>query len=216
MSGYHKNKLSKPILFVDFNGVISYRNFWHSLTDKNHNLHKYSEAIEKYLFVDNITVVQDWMLGKYSSEQIHRLLADKLSVPYDELLEVFIADCEEIDISQGIVERIDKLRPHFKCILVTDNMDSFDRFTLKKSKLDDHFDEIYNSYNLKSAKKDNNGELFVRLVAENGVDIEQCIFIDDSAKNIQLFKDLGGIGVLATGENSVIQFLDKLYKEYSN
>ncbi len=88
----------KPILFIDFNGVISYNKFWHSIYAKSHPLYKYSELIENYLFKENVNILADWMVGKYTSEEIHKILEEELNIPYEELYAIFIQDCKQIDI----------------------------------------------------------------------------------------------------------------------
>ena len=49
----------KNIVFIDFNGVISYKNFWFSLEKSNPIIY---EEINEFLFGENIQIVKDWML----------------------------------------------------------------------------------------------------------------------------------------------------------
>jgi hypothetical protein len=44
---------------MDFNGVISYKNFWFSLEKNNATVY---EKINKVLFEENLEMVKDWML----------------------------------------------------------------------------------------------------------------------------------------------------------
>lgn len=205
----------KPILFMDFNGVISYDDFWLSIRDKDHELNKYHEAIEKFLFEDNRDIIRDWMVGKYTSENIHKILADNIGVDGKKLFDVFIDDCGNLDISDKILEQVAQLKPKFHIILITDNMDSLDRFTFPRhlSRLNKIFDRMDNSYNLKNLKRYNNGQYFIERLKERSAPIEQSILIDDSNTNCEVFKGLGGISYCTATEQEVLNVLSKINLE---
>ncbi len=203
---------SKNILFLDFNGVLSYDPFWTSLRDTKHSLHPYYEKIETYLFKDNISIVIDWMIGKYTSEEIHEILKKEINIPYEELFAVFCEDCSNIDISEKILNKIQTLREFYSCILVTDNMDSFDRFTITHNpQLAASFDRIDNSYTMGRFKKSNNGRYFVEQVEERQTVMENCILIDDSKNNCTLFESIGGRAYATKTENDVLRVLDDIH-----
>ncbi len=204
---------TKNILFVDFNGVVSYNPFWVSLRDPNHELHLFNDAIEKYLFKDNVSIVMDWMLGKYTAEQIHEILEREVGVPYEKLFPIFCEECKTIDISAKVLERIQKLRDFYYCILITDNMDSFERFTLENNPiLKDSFDKIDNSYVMGRFKKSDDGLYFRDRIAEQGAIIENCILIDDSKNNCALFESLGGKIHTTKNEDAAVAALDSIHK----
>lgn len=206
-------KKIKNILFVDFNGVVSYNPFWVSLRDQNHELHSFSDAIEKYLFKENISIVMDWMLGKYTAEQIHEILEREVGVPYEKLFPIFCEECRMIDISSRVLERIQKLRDSYYCILITDNMDSFERFTLENNPiLKDSFDKIDNSYVMGRFKKSDDGLYFRDRIAEQGAIIENCILIDDSKNNCALFESLGGKIHTTKNEDAAVAALDSIHE----
>ncbi|KKS43549.1 hypothetical protein A3H03_03190 [Candidatus Kuenenbacteria bacterium RIFCSPLOWO2_12_FULL_42_13] len=202
----------KPILFIDFNGVISYDDFWLSIRDKKHELNKYHAEIEQFLFEDNRDIVQEWMVGKYTSEDIHKIIEDNVGVDSKKLFDVFVNDCTNLDISNNILEQVVKLKPKYHIILVTDNMDSLDRFTFPRhlSKLNRIFDRIDNSYNLKNLKRHNNGSYFIERLKERNSPIKQSILIDDSNTNCEVFKGLGGISYRTTTEQKVMDALRKI------
>lgn len=207
----------KNILFVDFNGVISYKNFWYSLTDKEHELHSYLSRIEQYLFKDNIEIILDWMLGKYTSEEIHKILEKEIGVPYAKLYPLFEKECGEIDISQVILDKLQELREFYTLILITDNMDSFDRFTLPNNQhLVAAFDRIDNSASIQKFKKTNDGEYFKDTITEYGAVLENCILMDDSSNNCKLFEDIGGKALKTTNEEEAIDALNELLELVKN
>lgn len=64
------------ILFIDFNGVISYKPFWYSWKDAKNNDY---EIIQKVLFGENIELVKERMIGGKTSEEVCLFLADYCS-----------------------------------------------------------------------------------------------------------------------------------------
>jgi len=210
-----KNKeKSRPqrVLFIDFNGVISYDPFWVSLTNPDHPLHLYYEPIEEFLFRDKShNLIDEWMMGKYTGEQIHRILSERLGVPYKALFSVFCQDCKKLDISKPILAKVRPMRNNWYCILKTDNMDSFHRFTLPANpELAESFDEVHISYLLRSLKKTNSGEYFVKTAANLEVDLKRCVLIDNGNSNCKLFERLGGKAYCTQNETEVISVLDSL------
>jgi hypothetical protein len=204
-------KIIKPILFIDFNGVISYNNFWKELEAESHPLHSYHQPIENFLFKEKPEIIKDWMLGKYTSEEIHEILNDAVGVPYLQLFEIFERGCRNIDISSSVLEKIQELRKDYYCILATGNTDSFDRFTLPSNPiLQESFDEIDNSYNLGIFKTTSNGQYFLDKAKELGVEISKCVVIDDSASVCKVFKNLGGRALQSYGVEEVVGSLESL------
>lgn len=207
------NTLNKQLIFVDFNGVLSYNDFWESIKSDSHPLHSYHENIEEYLFKIEPDIVKQWMLGGYTSEQVHRILEDKIGVPYDELWKVFVEDCSNIDISINIIKKLKQLKQDFYLILSTGNMDCFDRFTVKNNPiLGETFNEIENSYNIKLLKSSNGGEYFRNKAEDLGKNMDNCFVLDDSEKICRIFTELGGKSFCVYGEESVLSALDVLTK----
>jgi hypothetical protein len=194
----------KPILFVDYNKVISYKNFWFSLEDPDHELHEELSKIEEYLFRNNIALVKEWMVGKQTTESVHKLISENTNIDYDTLLQTFIKDCKNLDAPEKILNAMELLKDKYIRVLRTDNMDSFTRFTLPANdKLKGSFEEVDNSFELQELKTDNNGQYFIKKAKEYGVDITSCILIDDAEKNCVLFESLGGKAYHVTGVDKV-------------
>jgi FMN phosphatase YigB (HAD superfamily) len=210
-----KEKIKQQkVLFVDFNGVISYDPFWKSMTDLKHPLHAYYEQIEELLFRGENKIeglIDDWMLGKHTSEDVHHIIADRLKAPYQEIFNVFCEDCKHLDISKPILQGIQALRKDYYCILRTDNMDTLHRFTLPANPhLAKAFDEVHSSYLLHQMKKTDGGKYFITTVSDLGVEMKNCVFIDDGKSNIALFESIGGKGYRTQNEAKVVAVLEKL------
>ncbi|MFH0906893.1 MAG: hypothetical protein V1829_01410 [bacterium] len=201
----------KKVFFIDFDGVLSYVPFWHSLKDPNHELHNYLSSIENFLFKENSNLVNEWMTGKHSSEDIHRIISKNLNISYSSLFEAFEKDCKDMKVSKKVLNKLSNLKKDYYLILSTGNMDSFDRFTLPSEKyLFKVFDQIHNSFNLGMLKTSNNGEYFKNVVRDKKVSFSNCYLIDDSQKACNLFEILGGKAYCAKKEDEVLNFLNLL------
>lgn len=183
-------------LFIDFDGTLCHDKFWKSAgVDVRSN-------IQEYLFQKNKDVVQQWMLGQYRSEDVNAILADFLRIPFSKLWKIFVEDCRKMEVSKSVLKRIGRLREQYKIILLTDNMDSFSRFTIPALRLDSYFDEIINSYDEKKSKK----ELLPKLIES----ADRNFLIDDSRTACDIFENLGGTAFLVTPGQNINVRLDLL------
>lgn len=206
---------NKNILFIDFNGVISYEPFWFSLKN-NEKYSKDFELIENFLFKQNRKIISDWMLGGYSTEDVHNILQKELNIPA-EIISIFKKDCENLDISSKILQKVNELRKFYYCILATDNMDSFVRFTLPNRKeLTESFDEINDSYTMKQCKSSFDGLYFKKKITEKRAIIENSILIDDSPNNCKVFESIGGQSYQVKNENDVLKALSSILSKVEN
>jgi len=197
--------VNKPILFCDFDGVLCYDRYWRSLPSDKHR------KLQEIFFQNDTMLVNDWMRGKYSAEEINQIVSEKIEVPFDELWKIFVDDCQTMQVSKEVLEKLHHLRSQYTVILITGNMDSFSRFTCPVLKLTDYFDYISNSYHEGLHKTDNHGELFLKYTNKYGVAIKDCILFDDSVKVNNIFNELGGKAYLVTPEQNVQYYLDNLF-----
>jgi FMN phosphatase YigB (HAD superfamily) len=205
MNHYHK------IIFVDFDGVLCYEPFWQSLKNNSHEFHVYFELIGKLLFKDDKSIINDWMIGKYNSEDVHKIISEKIGIPYDFLFNIFKNDCKNMKISVKILKQLLKLKKEYYLILSTGNMDAFDRFILPSNPMiESVFDEVHNSYNLKLLKSSNNGQYFVNVIKEKETSFADCCLIDDSISTCRIFEDHGGKAFCVKGESEVLRYLSVL------
>ena len=205
--------MSKKLLFVDFNGVISHDPFWKSLHDPNHAFHDRVRDIETFLFQENFHIVLDWMVGKYNTEEIHQLLSEQLKLDYDWLLETFIEDCNHMILSDSILEHLKPLKETYTLILATGNMDSFDRFVLPSHpSLREIFDEVHNSYNFELFKTSYKGYYFRKVMHKYNTSPENAFLIDDSGSTCKTFTYLGGNALKTKTEEEVLRAIQKYLK----
>ena len=196
-SKYRYTGHMKPILFIDFDGTLCHDRFWSHLSlDKQ-------ELIQNYLFKENSHIVIDWMKGKYNSEEINQLISEKLNLNYQEIWNSFVLGCQKMYIHKTNLEIIRELRKKYCIVLITDNMDCFDRFTLPALNLQDYFDLIINSYNEGISKNEKDGALFIKVLSRLNTDIKNSTLLDNSQNTCQIFDRLGGQSKLVTTEKDV-------------
>lgn len=197
----------KSILFIDFDGTLCHDRFWRNIDASNF------EKIQIFLFSENKIIVNEWMRGIHSSEHINKLISKELNVPFEKVWSIFVADCENMNAPNDVLNRIENLKKYFYTILITDNMDCFTRFTVPALKLNSFFDLIINSFDNKKFKSDNNGEIFVQIANERGAKIGDSILIDNSKGDCATFSKLGGMTRFVTSEKPLAFWLESLENE---
>ena len=88
-----------------------------------------------------------------------------------------------------------ELRKHYVVYLLSNTNDIHWEWSLeyafhyKSFHVEDFFEEIFLSFEMKTAKPD--AEIFQRLLAETGIDPKESFFIDDSEENCRTARSLG-------------------------
>ena len=202
-------KKNKNIIFIDFNWVISYKNFWHSLEENDKQTY---EKLNETLFSKNIQVVKDWMLWKYTSLDICKFISKETNVDCEYIYKTLIDDCKNIDLSDDIKKLLEKLKKYYKIILVTDNMDCFE-YTVKNNKdYFNTFDSIFNSAEEWIFKVD----AYLNYINKYNSQIELSYLIDDSLWNCTKFNDLWWKSLHVKWEKSVVKELKLLLRTAKN
>ncbi len=195
---------SKPILFCDFDGVLSHDRYWRSLPTEQ------LKKVQEFIFYGDGILVGEWMRGKRTAEEVNQIVAEHIGVSYQELWDLFVHDCKTMDVSKDNLEKLHNLREKYTVILITTNMDSFSRFTSPSHNLPKYFDYIFNSYEEGMLKTDNDGEAYTLLAKKYSVPMSECIVFDDSKSVCDIFTELGGKAYLVTKENNLESWLLKL------
>jgi len=200
-------KSAKPILFCDFDGVLSHDKYWRSLLPE-----KYQE-VQEFLFGNDKSIVNAWMRGRHTAEEVNQLVSEHIGIPFESLWGLFVQDCQTIRVSQEVLKRLSDLRDRYTVILITGNMDSFNRFTRSALRLDDYFDLISNSFDEGMTKTDEGGVLFLKYANKYEISLENCLIFDDSQNVCKTFSDLGGKSCLVTREKNLEQHLEELMSQ---
>lgn len=186
--------MSEKAIFVDWDGTLSGSRFWQAWRDDAAELHKY-RAIEQMVFGRDKRMMNGWMLGKLSAEQVVESVASKTGLLSVELMGELKASCEKMEVLPGIVAAIQESRAAgHRVFVATDNMDTFSRWTRPALKLDEVFDGILNSADIGFFKRDidpyGRSLFFESSFRQFSIDPANAILIDDSA-NSQIVERFG-------------------------
>lgn len=61
--------------------------------------------MQTHLFGRNRHLDLEWMRGLHSAEEINTLVAVALEMPYEQVWDIFVTDCQSMHVS-GIVEQL--------------------------------------------------------------------------------------------------------------
>lgn len=195
------NTLKTGILFLDWDGTLSHGRFWSGLDQERY------QKIQQYLFGQNGSLVDEWMKGSVSSEDICAWLERSTGYASRDLLDVLIQSCEQMVLREILTHLISETRKERYVFLITDNMDCFSRFTVPALQLRELFDGIVNSSDVKRGKRDQNGLSFQEIAGRHTIPLKECILIDDSQQTCSLFHGIGGHAYQALGVQHTAELL---------
>lgn len=146
--------MDKSIVFVDWDGTLSWSRYWESLLKTNDTLAK----VVSDFFAFEKDMEARWMRGGLKSEDINKLISQRSGLSEDFLWRTFIFDCQKMKVDPEVISLIKKLKEKYIVILVTGNMDCFSRFTVPALGLDKVFDKIINSSDVGYLKTEYDGK----------------------------------------------------------
>lgn len=203
------------VIFIDWNKTLSNSRFWEQLEDEGHKFHSHHEKIINSLFVENKNFITPWMQGKLTSEDICKAIAENTGIDADIIFDELVESARNMTfVSEEIPELINSLQAKgIKVVIATDNMDTFNRFTVKSMKLGKLFNDILNSYELKAMKGDfeNNKSLFFDdFIKRNNLSYSETVLLDDSTSNSDPLTQLGMKTIQILSEKHILVELQKL------
>lgn len=172
-------------IFFDWHKTLSEDIFWPE--DKN---------ISDVIFNDNSELLNKWMKGEKSSEDISEIIHKKTGVDQSNIYEKLEKGCREMSFAlKGVEDYILKIKKRgIKVGIATDNMDAFLRFTIPSLKLNEIFDEILVSSEIGFLKGEVDGKnikFFEKFIFDNNISYSDLVLVDDSKKIYELYKPFG-------------------------
>lgn len=190
--------MKKWIIFLDFNWVISHNRFRSRLSQTHKSAY---EAIQENIFLSKTNLVQKRMKWEVHYRDIINIIYQKTLINLDVLEDILKEDCENMDIDRDLVDYLSKL--DYYLILVTDNMDCFDKWifpTLIKSW---RFEYIWSSCGAGHLKADSWWKVFVEIAQRYNIPIKKCYLIDDSLKNCMILDNIWWNGIHFTSKETI-------------
>ena len=200
-----KNK----IIFLDWDGTLCWSRFWGSLRSISSQDFALGQKIDDILFSKNRALINDWMRGQKSSEELNTFLSEQLQTNPERLCNIFLQDCKSMEFDDQLRKKIEQMRTCAHVVLVTGNMDCFSRFTVPALELEKVFDKIINSSDLGYLKTERGGETFLTCTREYNIQINKTFLIDDSVKTCEFFNSLGGRSyAVLNGKDDTLRFME--------
>lgn len=178
------------LIMFDFDGVISTGRFYVSQKYKNDPK---IEIIRKHIFEDEKKdLLRAWMKGQTNYQRIHRQLSKKTGLEVQYINNALIESISEMNIHAEMLNFSNRLRTQgVKSVLVTDNMDIFDQYTVPFHELHNYFDHIYSSSQHGLMKNEQGGEIFKQILRDFQVEPSATAFTDDSPRTGEIAQTLG-------------------------
>ncbi len=193
---FHPKKKQYQAIFFDWNKTLSNSLFWEQLENPEHERYGWNVDISRYLFKENRHLISEWMKGMIDAWQIVEKISLRYGYSSDILLEDLIESCRNMKfVSDEVLPLIQKLRGSgVQCVIATDNMDTFMKYTVPGMELERYFDGFLSSFDLKRFKYDTEGEnipFFDNYLQQYGFSYADVILIDDSPDTSGVYERLG-------------------------
>lgn len=203
-------------IFFDWNKTLSHSRFWEHLEDPTHPRHSDGKAIVQFLFNEQRSLLKPWMRGELSTHEILSKINAGTGILYDFLLQELKVSCEDMSlVHEGIVDQIQELRNRgIRCVIASDNMDTFRTYTLPVLKLDDVFDDFLLSNELRVLKHDIDREkkripFFENYLRELDLKYSDVVLLDDTLDD-GFYAYMGLQIVQVTKPDDVYTFLESV------
>ena len=185
---------------------------------------KYKAIIFDFFGVISSEVAPVYFKKYFPEERIYEIKekyitpADRGDISYDHLMVQLGAlvgatadqvrkDWEsEVVINEDIVSLIRKMRSRCKVALLSDAPQEFLRAILRKHNLEELFDVVVISSEVKTIKKDK--EIYTMVLNKLGINAREAVFIDDNPNNIRIAEEIGIEGYLFLSDRELIQKIE--------
>lgn len=194
----------KKFILIDFDGVIRH---WQGSTIENTEKHLglsagtlFSVAFSESLLLPTIT-------GQQTHANWVKKVREQLSKTFDAVIAKELVEAWENTI--GLIDRdfiksIRSISPNAKLVLVTNATDKLFQ-DLCEANLNESFDFVINSSVLLVAKPE--AAFFTRSIELLGCNFNDCVFIDDTLKNVQEALELGIQSLHHTSVDETLAFI---------
>ena len=173
-------------IFFDWNKTLSYSRFWQQLESPHHPYHERGKEICKFLFGERRELISPWMRGIKSTDDILDEISTSIGISHDFLQKELKQSCENMSVEpDGVLDQIQLLRRKgVRCVIATDNMDTFRDYTIPALKLAELFDDFLISNELGVLKFDVDKEkrripFFDSYLIKHDLGYEDVVLIDD-------------------------------------
>jgi FMN phosphatase YigB (HAD superfamily) len=188
-------------VFIDWYKTLSDSIFWEHLKGT-----KDFELISKALFEDSNKIINPWMRGKFTAEEVSKLVSGKTKIDYKYIFDNLEKSAKTMIFGTTLIPKlINALTAKgVKVYIATDNMDTFTRWTVPAMRINKFFTGFYSSDKIGFLKKDmddhGRSKFFNKIIEHKSFDFTNSLFLDDNLKIADITTKLGMtfIGIKST------------------
>ena len=144
-------------------------------------------------------IIEDFDVREYLKENFSHLIS------FEEYNEVINAIYRNEKMNKELVNWIERKKDNYTISLLTNNTSSLDKVLKEKFQIEYLFDFIFNSADIGMVKP--NPEIYKHALEKTKTEPKNCLFVDDSERNVKAAKKLGIKAVLFQNNND---FFDKI------
>jgi glycosyltransferase involved in cell wall biosynthesis len=212
----------KKVIFIDWNRTLSYSLFWEHLKNPKHLNSKHHKDIEKWLFIDNRDIINPWMRGTVSEDEVLTRMSQDTQINKDVLQHELALSCKNMVLCSSDIEiLIKKLKSYGAAVVIaTDNMDTFRKYTLPALNLDTLFDDILISSEMGVLKDDSEPEnsipFFDPYLSKHGLDYGDVVLLDDSPDSSGKYSKLEFERIVIDSPQKLVTVLENMVALYES
>lgn len=184
-------------LFIDWYKTLSHSRFWEHLEDSGHPHNHEGRVISDFLFKHNQDLINPWMRGEIATDDILRQISEKTGISHDLIRDELEYSCRNMRLaSDEIVHLVQKARKAgIRCVIATDNMDTFRSYTIPHMHLNELFDDFLISCELGVLKFDTDKDrksipFFDSYLKAHNLSYRDVALLDDSVDD-GFYHDMG-------------------------
>ncbi|HRJ74741.1 MAG TPA: HAD family phosphatase [Anaerolineales bacterium] len=194
-------------IFFDFGGVIQRTEYQSPRQQLAQKFGMEYEDIDNIVF--NSPTAKQATVGEIKVSEHWSAIAKRFKLNKDEIIkfenEFFAGDV----IDHELMQFIRSLRPKYKVGLISNAWSDMREYLIKQ-KLDDAFDTLTISAEVKSAKPE--AKIYLHALEQAEIKASEAVFVDDVSANIEACQKLGMHGILFRDVNEVMKEIKKLLK----
>lgn len=199
-----RREMIKAIIF-DIGGVIQGLDWTvvsNNLVDLKEDL-SYSDFKEA-LYKDREKYFNEYCKGKLSSQEFWKGVAHRLGLP-EQSVHRLSTSFEELYcfIDEELLKLIKQLKSKFKLFTLANTTPELEKKAVRTNRYVFLFDKLYWSHKIGARKPE--PEAFQKILDENNLKAEECIFVDNAIQNIRAARALGFNCILYSGHSSLTE-----------
>lgn len=187
--------LWRRVLFVDWHGVLSKAPLWFSIrSNERHPFRARLEPKTAELFRNQWQTVDDWMRGRYTSEEIVELLAIEQphSARSDYFLRQLYLDCKSMPMHEPLIRALHHAAASWNIVIATDNMDCLVAMARQRRDIRRFSDDLISSSDVGVLKAEDPVGFFGAWLDRHGLMFADAVLLDDGKDNCRAFERAGG------------------------